>query len=146
MWRGAAEPGPASHVEYHCHVSFMPIYLKYNGIKGDITAEGYEGWVELDSFRWKLQRLISSPTGASADRESTAPRINSIVVTKPTDVASPTCSTRPSKAKVRPSPSTSAKPTRANWGSTCPDQLENCMISGYAVASGGERLAASRSC
>ena len=124
----------------------MPIYLKYNGIKGDITAEGYEGWVELDSFRWNLQRLISSPTGASADRESTAPRINSIVVTKPTDVASPDLLNEALQGEGQTVTIDFCKTDKGKLGVYLSYQLENCMISGYAVASGGERSLASRSC
>ena len=67
----------------------MPIYMKYNNIPGDATAEGHEKWIELNSFQWGVGRGISSPTGASADRESSAPSISEIVVTKHTDVASP---------------------------------------------------------
>ena len=30
----------------------MPIYMKYEGIDGDVTAQGYERWHEAFSFSW----------------------------------------------------------------------------------------------
>ena len=65
----------------------MPIYMKYNdgAVKGDVTAEGHEAWIECNSFQWGVGRGISSPTGASADRESSAPSVSEIVVTKPSE-------------------------------------------------------------
>jgi type VI secretion system secreted protein Hcp len=64
----------------------MPIYMKYGAIKGGVAAAGHEGWIELNSFQWSVGRAISSPTGSSG-REISAPSISEIVVTKPTDIA-----------------------------------------------------------
>jgi len=63
--------------------------MQYKDIKGDVTAAGHEGWVELKSFKWGVGRRISSPTGAAANRESSAPTVNEIVVTKDTDDSTP---------------------------------------------------------
>ena len=30
----------------------MPIYMNYDGIAGDATAEGHEERIELNSFQW----------------------------------------------------------------------------------------------
>ena len=30
----------------------MPIYMNYNNIPGDATADGHEKWIELNSFQW----------------------------------------------------------------------------------------------
>ena len=69
----------------------MPIYMNYNdlAVKGDVTAEGHEEWIEVNSFQWGVGRGISSPTGGSADRESSAPSVSEIVVTKATRHRSP---------------------------------------------------------
>src|SRR5437868_15318823 len=66
----------------------MPIYMKYGSIVSDATADGHVGWIECNSFQWGVGRGISSPTGGSSDRESSAPSVSEIVVTKPTDIAS----------------------------------------------------------
>ena len=63
----------------------MPIYVKYGSITGDVTAAGHEKWIEVNSFQWGVGRGISSPTGGSADRESSAPSVSEIVVTKAAD-------------------------------------------------------------
>ena len=65
----------------------MPIFMKYGAVKGAVTASGHEGWVELNSFQWEVDRTISSPTGGSSGRENSPPSIREIVVTKPTDIA-----------------------------------------------------------
>jgi len=65
----------------------MPIYMNYNDIKGDVTEANHTGWIELHSFQWGVGRGISSPTGASADREASAPSVSEIVVTKAQDAA-----------------------------------------------------------
>jgi type VI secretion system secreted protein Hcp len=66
----------------------MPIYMNYPGIKGGVTAAGHEGWIELNSVQWGVSRTVSGPTSGSSGRESSAPSISEMVVTKPTDIAS----------------------------------------------------------
>jgi type VI secretion system secreted protein Hcp len=68
----------------------MPIYMQYSGISGDAqSVASHEQWIEISSFQWGVGRGISSPTGGSSDREGSSPSVSEIVVTKPTDVASP---------------------------------------------------------
>ena len=49
----------------------MPIYMNYDNktVKGDVTAKGWEDWIELNSFQWGVGRGIASPTGGHEDRE-----------------------------------------------------------------------------
>ena len=54
----------------------MPIYIQYGTLTGDVTAAGHEKWIEVNSFQWGVGRGISSPTGGSSDRESSAPSSN----------------------------------------------------------------------
>src|SRR5688572_25351300 len=68
---------------------FAPIYMKYDTIKGDVTAVGYKDWIEVNSIQWGVGRGISSPTGGGADREASAPNISEIVTTKLQDISSP---------------------------------------------------------
>jgi type VI secretion system Hcp family effector len=67
----------------------MPIYMKYGDVIGNVKNKSHCGWIEVDSFQWGVGRGISSPTGGSADRESSAPSVSEIVVTKQTDSSSP---------------------------------------------------------
>jgi type VI secretion system secreted protein Hcp len=66
----------------------MPIYMKVEGVDGDVTAEGHDKWIELQSFQLGVGRHIGSPTGRHAEREAAAPSISEIVVTKTSDVSS----------------------------------------------------------
>ena len=59
----------------------MPIYMKYGSINGDVTASGYQGWIELDSFQWGA---TSAPTTPGAAGKVS---VSDITVTKTTDVA-----------------------------------------------------------
>ena len=49
----------------------MAIYIDYEGLKGNVTATGYEGMIALDFFAFGVQRNISMQTGALANREFT---------------------------------------------------------------------------
>ena len=40
----------------------MPIYVKYDGIDGEVTAANYEKWIEIDSFSWG----VSNPTSVGS--------------------------------------------------------------------------------
>jgi type VI secretion system secreted protein Hcp len=66
----------------------MAIYMNFTGIPGDVTEPAHTTWIELNSFQWGVGRAISSPVGSSAERESTAPSISEVVVTKDNDIAS----------------------------------------------------------
>ena len=66
----------------------MPIYMKYGKINGPVTGK-YKGWIELTSCQFGVGRGISTPVGTSSKRESSAPNISEIVVTKAMDITSP---------------------------------------------------------
>src|SRR4051794_40227517 len=65
----------------------MPIYLQYDSgkVKGDVTADGHKDWIEVDSFGWGVGRAISTQPGKVADRESSAPSVSEVSVTKAQD-------------------------------------------------------------
>jgi len=62
-------------------------FLQIEGVNGSSVER--PGWVEVTSFQWGVGRGISSPTGGMADRESSAPSVSEIVITKVIDKASP---------------------------------------------------------
>ena len=66
----------------------MPIFMHYDGIDGNVTAKGYEKWIEVQSFQFGSGRGISTPTGGSENREASAPSVSEVVVTKLMDKAS----------------------------------------------------------
>ncbi len=119
----------------------MPIYMNYNdlAIKGDVTEEKHAGWIECNSFQWGVGRGVSSPTGASADRESSAPSVSEIVVTKATDLASPKLLNEALQGQGKKVVIDFCKTDKGLLTVYMTYTLEDCMISGYSVSSGGER-------
>jgi len=117
----------------------MPIYMNYNDIKGDVSAKGHEDWIELKSFQWSCGRAISSPTGASADRESSAPSIHEIVVTKDTDISSTKLVNEALQGEGQKVKIDFVKTDKGNLEVYMQYTLEDCMISGYSKSSGGDR-------
>lgn len=117
----------------------MPIYMNYNSLPGDVTAEGHEKWIEVNSFQWGVGRGISSPTGASADRESSAPSVSEIVVTKSTDVSSTKLLNEAYQGEGQKVQLDFCKTDKGVLEVYLTINLENCMISGYSVSSGGDR-------
>ena len=68
----------------------MAIYMNFNGkkIKGNVTAAGYEDWIEVDSFQFGVGRGISMEVGNMANREATRPSISEVTLTKMVDNSS----------------------------------------------------------
>lgn len=66
----------------------MAIYMEYDGIKGNVTAAGYEGMIALDFVTFRVQRTISMTTGALANREVSTPTFSFLETGKRMDSAS----------------------------------------------------------
>jgi len=66
----------------------MAIYMKFTGVDGDVTETKHNNWIELSSFQWGMGRGISSVVGSSADRESSAPSVSEVVISKDNDISS----------------------------------------------------------
>lgn len=119
----------------------MPIYMNYDSlaIKGDVTEDGHKGWIEVNSFQWGVGRGISSPTGASADRESSAPSVSEITLSKPSDSASPKLLNEALQGEGKTVLIDFCKTDKGKLEVYTTYTLTNCMISGYSVSSGGDR-------
>jgi type VI secretion system secreted protein Hcp len=117
----------------------MPIYMKYEGVDGDVTAEGHEKWIELNSFQWGVGRGISSPTGGSSDRESSAPSASEVVVTKATDVATPKLLNEALQGEGVTVEVDFCKTDKGVLEVYLKVTLTNTLISGYSCSSGGDR-------
>ena len=119
----------------------MAIYMKYGALNGEVTATGYEKWIELQSIQWGVGRGIASAgSGGGSKREASAPSISEITVTKTFDAFSPLAlkeavGGKGSEVKI--------DMTRTdNSGKHVAFQkyvLTDTMISGYSISSGGDR-------
>lgn len=117
----------------------MPIYMKYDTIDGDVTEQAHKKWIGCDSFQWGVGRGIGAPTGAAMNRESSAPSVSEIVITKPQDAATGKLLQEAYKG--------TGKTVTIDFCATDAGQLRvymqftltNTMISGFSTSSGGDR-------
>lgn len=63
----------------------MAIYLEYEGIKGNVTADGYKDHINVDTFSFGCGRGITMEPGNMANREASRPSLSEVVITKPAD-------------------------------------------------------------
>ncbi len=118
----------------------MAIFLKYGDIKGETTQVTHKDWIEVSSLQWGVGRGISSGVGGGSKREASAPSVSEITVTKTFDIASPLLLKEAIGGKAV---QVKLELTRTdNNGTHVSYQkyvLENTLISGYSVSSGGDR-------
>ena len=118
--------------------AFAPIYMRYEGIDGDVTAEGYSKWIEISSTQWGVGRGIGPPTGGS-NREPSAPSISEIVVTKVQDVSSAHLFAEATVGKPKVVEIHLVTTTAERPQPYLKMTLNNTLISGYSQSSGGDR-------
>jgi type VI secretion system secreted protein Hcp len=116
----------------------MPIYLSLDGIQGDVTAQGYEGQIELQA----LSNGVSVPVtvGLGGGMEASKPSVAEIAVTKPTDRASVHLIRAALTASTFASGRiTFVKTDRDMLVAYLAIDLTNARISSVAMSSGGDR-------
>ena len=118
----------------------MAIFMKYGAMDGEVTATGYEKWIELGSLQWGVGRGISAGVGGGSKREASAPSVSEITVTKTLDAFSPLALKESIGGK---GVEVKLEITRTDdAGKHHPFQkyiLQGSMISGYSLSSGGDR-------
>jgi type VI secretion system secreted protein Hcp len=118
-------------------------YLKYGPtIKGESLAEGHkgtDGWIEIGSVQWGCGRGISTPVGASAKREASAPSVAEVVVTKMMDSTSPKLCQEALIGKAVEAIVELVETGADKLETFLTMKLTNAMISGYSMSSGGDR-------
>ncbi|WP_311031250.1 Hcp family type VI secretion system effector [Mesorhizobium koreense] len=117
----------------------MAVYMKYEGIDGEVTQKDHVKWIEVQSFQFGVGRGISTPTGSTNNRESSHASVSEVTVTKSMDGASP-------KLFTESAAGTTGKKVEINFVSTgdpgmvyAKYTLDDTLISGYSVSSGGDR-------
>jgi type VI secretion system secreted protein Hcp len=120
----------------------MPLYMNYDSlaIKGDVTEAGHANWIELSSFQFGVGRGITTPTtGSAADRESSAPSISEIVVTKQADSSSPKLMDEALRGTGKTVIIDFCRTDKGKLQVYMTYTLTNTMVSGFSVNSGGDR-------
>src|SRR5690606_38903970 len=68
-------------------------YMKIEGgstpIRGEVDTDGYMNYIEIESFQWGVGRAVDLPRGSSSGRETSAPNLSEINITKSVDSTSP---------------------------------------------------------
>lgn len=120
----------------------MPIYLKFGSIQGDVTESGHVGWIELNSLQWGLGRGVSSPTGSSENRESSAPSVSEITTTKNYDKATIKLLQDAFEGTGAGDGATVqidfVRTTKGKLDVYLSYELTDVIISGYSISSGGD--------
>lgn len=117
----------------------MAIYIEYEGIKGNATAEGYKDHISVDSIQFGVGRGISMEPGKLSNREATRPTISEVTITKQAD----TSATALFKEAVTGS---AGKKVVIKFVQTGSDKLvefmtytlEDVLVSGYSVSASSE--------
>lgn len=77
----------------------MPIYMKADALKGDVTTKGYEQTIELNSVNFSIAREIRD---AAVNREVGKPQFSGVIFHKQTDSSSSELLTHLLTGKVIP--------------------------------------------
>lgn len=118
----------------------MAIFLKYGDIKGETTQDTHKDWIEVSSVQWGVGRGISSGVGGGSKRESSAPSVSEITVTKTFDIASPLLLKEAIGGKaVQVKLELTQTDNSGKHVSYQKYVLDGTLISGYSISSGGDR-------
>lgn len=117
----------------------MAIYLEYEGIKGNVTAEGYKDHIAVQSLSFGVGRGISMEPGNLSNREATRPTVSEVTLTKVADNSA----TALFKEAVTGS---AGKKVTIKFVQTGADKvteymdyvLEDCLVSGYQISGSGD--------
>lgn len=117
----------------------MAIYLQYEGIKGNVTADGYKDHISVDSFSFGIGRGITMEPGNMANREATRPTVSEVVLTKAADNSA----TALFKESVT---GAAGKKVSIKFVQTGADKvtefmnydLEDVLVSGYSISAGAD--------
>lgn len=66
----------------------MAIYMQIQGIDGNVTTQGYQNWIELESFNFSVQRKLNTQPGRISNREGSKPSVSEVDVSKRLDKSS----------------------------------------------------------
>lgn len=113
----------------------MAIYIEYDGIKGNCTADGYKDHLVVLSVQFGVGRGISMEPGNLANREATRPTLSEITFSKYADNSA----TALFKEAVTGS---AGKTVKIKFVQTGADkvtefmdyELSDCLVSGYSIS------------
>jgi type VI secretion system secreted protein Hcp len=117
----------------------MPIYLKMDGVKGDVTHQGHEGWTDITSMSWQIGRQMKTNIGSTENREGSQPSMGEIILTKVTDGSSPVLSNEAATGRKAKTVQIHLVTTGSPGDTYLEYELTNCLIANYSMNSNGDR-------
>lgn len=111
----------------------MAMYMKLDGIDGDVTTKGYEKWVEIEEINFGVNRSISTATGKTVDRENTKTAVSEIQVIKLADKTSPLVFMEACQGKARKDLKIHICQTGDKVSPYIEYTLNNVLVSHYAI-------------
>lgn len=63
----------------------MAIFMLADDISGNVTAQGYENWIQINSLHFKVESKTSMPVGKVMDRMRGAPVFSELMLSKRMD-------------------------------------------------------------
>ncbi|MBL1293288.1 MAG: type VI secretion system tube protein Hcp [Thiotrichales bacterium] len=113
----------------------MAIFVKYDGITGQVNDSEHKGWMRVHELAWEAGREITSNTSTRGDRESSNARIGDLVMTRLMDKATPKIFLEACCGKGK---DVEIHLTKSGKGSGAEIYmayvLKNCLISHYAMS------------
>jgi type VI secretion system secreted protein Hcp len=108
-----------------------PIYMNYEGIKGEVTSAGHGGWIEIDSVQWAPPPPAVPPAPAPAGVATGGP--GTLRFVKKADKASSLLSKAAATGRLVPAVQIDVQKGAAYQRY----ELKNVMISSYSVSGQG---------
>ncbi|VUD66231.1 hypothetical protein TDB9533_03536 [Thalassocella blandensis] len=113
----------------------MSIYLEYEGIKGNVTAEGYKDQILVTDLQFSVGRAISMEPGNCANREATRASVSELTFSHPADTSAVSLFTEAVKGAV-------GKKATFTIVQVAGDKLvpymiytlEDCLVSSYSIS------------
>lgn len=117
----------------------MPIFFYMDGVPGDATQAGYQGWMDIQSMTWNVSRNVNTLAGVAANREASEPSISEVTLTKISDSST----TSLFQQACTGTAGKTAKIDLVTTGNAGVKYLEytlhDALIAGYTVGSSGDR-------
>ena len=120
----------------------MPIFMKSDDVKGEVTATGHLEEIELNSFQFGVGIGVSSPTAGGGKRTTSAASISEITVSKQLDNASGLIFDKLCAGTALPTVSIlftrASGKDKAGNDAYLTIELEDVLFSGWSISSGGD--------
>jgi len=114
----------------------MAVFLKINGVQGDVTAQGHEGAIAISSFQHQYEQKVSMPVGRPHDRVRSQPEFSQVILTKNMDRSTNALLNYAYSGKVIPQVECHVAMTGDKLSSVAKYVFKNAIISRYDTVVG----------